>query len=349
MLGEEKHTKIRKLKVKRKNDKRKKLILFSFVLFFLLFIIFIMLNRKNNTTRFTYSDKLFNEKFKNYNKNMYYKKYDNKDGKYKENKNYRFLINNKVKNNYESYLYEKVKTYLEDNNILEENISLYIKKGNYDLLRINHEVKKDKIEILPLMKLIVIRNAIDEKIIKMEDNMLLDKSDLVGGSKIYNVSNIGASIKLDRIINEAYINGDNAAKNILDRYLAYRGIRINEYFSDEFKDHDYINFSVKDIIKVIELYNNKSNTLNSVFDHYLREKNDLFLKSIYSNVGNQNILNKKGNIYDYGVVNTNSKYYYAIFLNNIEEKHINNIGDLINRTIEEVENIRSIQTRWDYI
>ncbi|MFM1536555.1 hypothetical protein ABGF25_07910, partial [Helcococcus ovis] len=103
MLGEEKHTKIRKLKVKRKNDKRKKLILFSFVLFFFLFIIFIMLNRKNNTTRFTYSDKLFNEKFKNYNKNMYYKKYDNKDGKYKENKNYRFLINNKVKNNYESY------------------------------------------------------------------------------------------------------------------------------------------------------------------------------------------------------------------------------------------------------
>ncbi|MFM1525691.1 MULTISPECIES: serine hydrolase [Helcococcus] len=348
MLNEERTSRRRRRQNKSRTNRKKQknllyifLILFGFVIIYLLFFY-----KKSNNNKFSFaSSNIYNEKLKNYNRNIYYKKYNSKDGKYALNEEYRFLIENKVKNNYESYIYEKLKEYLDKNNIIEENLSLYIKKGNTDLLKLNDEIKYDNIEILPLMKLIVVRNAIDNKIIKVEDNMILDRSDLVGGSKIYNESSIGTNIKLDRIINEAYINNDNAAKNILDRYLAYRGIRIKEYLGDYFNEHDFIHFSVKDISKVLELYDNKSNTLSSVFEHYLREKNDLYLKSIFSTFGNKNMLKKDTKSYDYGLVNSNNKYYYAIYFENIDDKHINNIGDLINRTIEEVENSRSIQTR----
>lgn len=340
---------IKKRKKKRKNKKNVFLRILFLIILVLIFIVSLFYlitkllykNKDYNEIKAFYSSEDYDKSFKQYNDNLHYNRFEKNNGEYIEIKSSNYEIINSVKNGYEDIVFQNLKKYFDDNNINQSDVSIYITKDGNEILSINSEVKYLDYDIKDYINLILIKKTIEEGIYNVNDEINIYESDISYGGSIYNASNIGNKVKLDRILNDAYTKYDETSKNIINRLLINAKIDIE-------KSIDYINnieegYSVKDISMLIQEYEKGSTTLNSVFDYYLKEKNDLFIKTIYSPIGNKNIIKNETSVkYDAGIVNTSNKYIYSIFSEKLSEENINIIGDIINRTIDNQELINKI-------
>lgn len=339
----------RKRKPKKKKNILLRILLLIFIALCLLFSIYkivsilFLQNRSNyGQIKSYYSSIEYDKSFKEYNKNLHYDTFEKKDGMYISNKTSNPDIINIVKNNYEDLLFEELEKYLSENSINQKDFSLYIEKNGKELLSINESVKYKNYDIKDFTNLLLIKDGIENNLFKISDEVTIYESDLAA-SNIYSSKNIGDKVKLDRILNDAYTKDDKISKNIINRLLVANKISETNTFKDILKESDYVNYSVKDIAKLISLQDKGGSTINSVFDSLFKEDNTLFLNSIYSPVGNKNILENSNKYkYDAGIVNTANKYIYSIYTEKLSLEQINGIGDIINRKIEEVESIKKI-------
>lgn len=339
---------------KRKRIRKKKnvplritfLLLVVVLLFFgvykLISVLFLQKRANYGQIRSYYATSEYDKSFKEYNKNLYYDNFKKENGVYVANKSSNPNIINIVKNNYEDILFEELNKYLNEKSIKQKDFSIYLEKDGKELLSINEDVKYENYDIKDFINLLLVKHGIENNIFKINDEVTIYKSDLAP-SNIYSSKNIGDKVKVDRILNDAYSKGDRISKNIINRILVENKINESNTLNTVLKNSDFKKYSVKDIAKLINVQDKGSTTINSVFDSLFKEDNTLFLSSIYSPAGNKNIHeDKKEYKYDAGIINTSNKYIFSIYSEKLTTEQINDIGDLLNRKIEEIESIKKI-------
>lgn len=335
--------------IKRRKRNRK------ITIFILILVIFVLISvlyysRKNSIDTsdasaiaryYTNSD--YSNKYNQFNSNLYYKKYTYEKGKYNLLENTKWEIKNKYSGNFEYYLWDKIQSYLDAKNLSQDDFSLSIKQNDEYLLSLNSDVLH-KIDIAEIPYLLMIREGIDDNIINLEDSITLIKSDLDNGSNLYTENSIDYKYNIDKVIRDTLNNNDSASRSMLNRYLASKNISVENYLSEKLDKSDTENYTTTDMVKLIELYDTSNSIINSLFNTIFNNSDDLFTNSIYSSVGNINkSLNDDNLIYEMGIVNSDTKFYYAIYSNTLSQEQIQEIGDIVNRTISEINLIRSIQ------
>lgn len=333
-----------------KMRKRKRII----TLFFLILVIFSLIlafyfsKKKSNTNDIShiaryYTNSDYSNKYNQFNTNLYYKKYIYEDGKYNLLQNNQWEIKNKYIGNFEYYLWDKIQTYLDEKNLSQDDFSLSIKQNDEYLLSLNSNIEYS-VDIVEIPYLLMIRDGIDNDVINLDDLVVLIKSDLENGSNLYGQNSIDNEYNIKRILNDALNNKDDAARSMLNRYLAGKNINVEKYVVEKLGKSNSENYTTTDMVKLIELYDTSNSIINSLFTNFFNNSDELFTNSIYSKVGNINkSVNGDNLIYEFGVVNSDTKYYYAIYSNILSKEQIQEIGDIVNRTVSEINLIRSIQ------
>lgn len=331
-----------------KRRKRKITIIFLLILSILLYIIYKFVSKKNDIHDTSYIDRYYTQTnyskmFNQFNNNLYYKKYNNVDGTYNLLNSEQWDIKNKYIDNYEYYLWDKLKYYLDENNISQDDLSLSIKQDEEFVLNLNHLEEFD-IDIYYFAYLLFIRDNIDNGKIILDDSISIIESDLVNGSNIFSKDSIGIKFRIESIIRNTINLKDQASKIILDRYLSSKGLSLDGYLESVIGKIYTGKYTTTDMVKLIEVYEKSNSIINSLFSNILNNSDELFTNSIYSNIGNENIsVDNSYEKYEIGVINSDFKYYYAIYTSKLTQKQIQEIGDIVNRTISEINLIRSIQ------
>ncbi len=290
-----------------------------------------------------YNNSDFSNKYNQFNNNLYYKKYLYEEGNYNLLQNTDWEIKNKYIGNFEYYLWDKIQTYLDEKNLSQDDFSLSIKQNDEYLLLLNSNVEYN-VDVVDIIYLLMIRDGIDNKSINLDDSISLIKSDLENGSNIYSESSINYKYNIEKILRDTLNIKDSASRSMLNRYLAGKNISVENYLAEKLGKSNIENYTTKDMVKLIEIYNSSNSIINSLFSNIFNNSDDLFTNSIYSNVGNVNkSVISDSQIYECGVVNSDSKFYYAIYSSVLSKEQIQEIGDIVNRTISEINLIRSIQ------
>lgn len=333
---------------KRKRNRVITILILILVIFALVFVFYYSRKNSNSTTVVSaisryYTNSDYSNKYNQFNSNLYYKKYIYEEGKYNLLDNTDWEIKNKYSGNFEYYLWDKIQEYLDEKNLSQDDFSLSIKQNDEYLLSLNSNLEHN-VDIVEIPYLLMIRDGIDNNVINLEDSVTLIKSDLDNGSNLYTENSVDYKYNIEKIIRDTLNTNDPASRSMLNRYLSGKNISVGNYLTEKLGKSDSENYTTTDMVKLIELYDTSNSIINSLFNNIFNNSDDLFTNSIYSNVGNINkSVNGDNLIYEMGIVNSDTKFYYAIYSNTLSQEQIQEIGDIVNRTISEINLIRSIQ------
>lgn len=348
-----KRNNLRKNKLIRKKTNNKKfrifiLLLILFIIFISIFLLFIfrkkiVKNKKNDSFFKNYYTESFNRSFNQYNSSLYYKNYTFKDGKYTNIKDKNLRIKLKTKGNFEYYLWLKLNKYFNDNKISQEDLSLSIFYDKEFVLNINPN-QTYKFPFEKFVNLLMIRDALENKEIDYNNQIILNKEDLTVNSNLFSSKNIGEAYSLDNLLKYYISNEDKVSGNMLIRYLNSKGKNIESYLNAIINKNSLEKLNTIDSIKLIKHFNEKATNLNLLFTDLIASKNEIFSSSIHSDSGNINLIyNDSGFISEIGYIDSNVKFYYSLYSLKLTSKNIADIGDIINRTINEIKVYNSIK------
>lgn len=298
---------------------------------------FIIPGKKRESSEQYYSYESLDRIYSQYNSSLQYKKFSIKDGALVRNNN-QYEIYNVIKNNYQDYLLGELNKYFVENKIDTKKLSISIKNKNGNILSINEAIKYKDINIEKIVKLILIRSAMVDKILTEDMEFSILAADLINGSSLYTKDNIGEKVSFDHIFKYAYLKNEPSSIAMLNRIILEKGLS-SKYNLDVKTD----GYSMNEVAETFKRIEGSSSILASYFEELLKENRDLFLSSIYSEEGNKNIINKNGNnIFEAGIVKKASSYIYAIHTEGIEVEKIKEIASIIDRNIEKIESMRKI-------
>lgn len=336
----------KKINKRKKNNRKKIIILLIFLLFisFLVYIYYKYINSQKNTFTFDYYNEQYDSKYKNYNQNTYiveYKK-NNETDEYTRKNQEDIEFKNILHSNPASDLSNKFMDFLDKNNIKQNQFSLYISRNNQEILSINSK-KTYEIDIDKFIYLLMLRENINNGNIDTDEEISIYKSDFKEGSNVYNSSSINSFHKIETYIDNIFSKNDKLSKIVLDRYIMNKGISLNDFKSNLLDKKEVSKLTAYDLYKFMKFYNEKKTVLNNYFKPLLEEKDELFQKSIYTNIENINIM-ENGNLkYDFGYINNIIPYYYSICSNELTDEQIIYIGDFIDRYMSNDALIRNIE------
>ena len=342
-------SKRREMIIKKRKKNRRITLLILFVVIIAFSIIFYLSRKKTENLKDTssigryYTESGYSDKYNQFNDNLYYKKYKYESGKYNLVDNANWEIKNKYNGSYEYYLWDKLQLYLDENDLSQDDFSLSIKQGDDYVLSLNSS-EEYTVDIIDIPYLLMIRDNIESNIVNLEDSIAMISSDLKNGSNIYFKNAIGSEFNIEKIIRETIELKDLAAKNMLNRYLIGKNISLENYLNEKLGKLNTEKYTTTDMIRLIELYDTSNSIINSLFNNIFNNSDGLFTNSIYSSVGNINkSINDKELKYEMGIVNSDTKFYYSIYSTVLSQKQIQEIGDIVNRTVSEINLIRNIQ------
>lgn len=165
-----------------------------------------------------------------------------------------------------------------------------------------------------------------------------------GAGRTASTYKVGSKIPLSFLVEEAIINSDNTAINILIGNLGYRNCKreIAKYTQEEIPESFYSSniLSAKfgyDIISY--LYNNQEN-YTKLIEYMKQSSNGQYLKA---NLEQYDVAHKYGSyngyVHDYGIIYGKDTYLVGVFTYGIPEANtfIANLGEKIVKTVEENE------------
>lgn len=342
-----------KSRIKRnKKRKRRKLIsklIFVAIIAGLIYIAYIYKEKTSNQdleNEFIsdyYTDD-YDRDFKLYSGDIYYQKHikDEETGIYKKLDAKDYVKNSKTKRNIEYYLFEKVNEVLEEYDISQEYFNLSIKTDDY-ILGINEKKVMDGISLSNLSTLNALAKGLNENALSLNSTISITRDDIEKGSNIYGESSIGTEYTIESILETATNRNDSASYNMLNRYLSNNGYSVSAYKSN-LLGRETTDLSVMDALKIFEDYRFNRNEINRYYNNILQEDDTLFQDSIYSNLPNKNIIINEDNLkFDLSYIDGDYPYYYSIYSDKLTEEQIRYIGDVVNRTISEINLVKTIQ------
>lgn len=286
----------------------------------------------------------YDRNFKLYSNDIYYQKHikDEESGLYTKLEPKDYIKNSKTKRNMEYYLFEKINEILDEYDIKQEDFYLSIKSDDY-IIGINENKEIDGVSLTNLSTLNAVAKGLNEGAITRNDKISITREDISQGSNIYSENSIGTEQSLDFVLETASKRNDPVSYNMLKRYISSKGYSVSSYKANLLgREASYL--SVKESIQIFEDYRRLRNEINAYYNNILDEDDSLFQNSIYSNIPNKNILFNDENMkFDVSYVDGEYPFYYSIYSDKLSEQQIRYIGDIVNRTISEVNLVKTVQ------
>lgn len=331
----------RRRKKKIKFNNRFKIIICLFLLLTIYFV-FIQYKRSFNkeidiSSEKNYFSKNYNSNLNLYNKRLVYDKYSNLEGKFTKIQNTEWKIVDPEINSYKTILEDRIYQYLNDKQISPDILSLYIEKDGKVLLDINSN-KEENIGFTDQFKNIIsIDNHIRAGVINTKDSITLQESDFSSGSFHYSKSMIGGEVSLKNLVDVIGQSNDWVAQNAINRYL----IQKNQNILSGINENIANGRSINSLVKILSASTEEDSMLYRIFEKVSSE--EIFQKAIYSSRA-KIYMNQIGNNYiiEVGKLNLTYPYYYSIYIEKNDEKIVQDIGDIVDRTINEYESKKII-------
>lgn len=338
-----------------KNRKKRKLninyililIAFALIIMFLFKSIFGKIFRKRgiDTSNFAaYFDKNYNLAYTKNNKNLYFQKSRKENDQFFDLDQYNWNIKSLDSKDYEQYIFNNLKEYFDSNNLDINSISLYIENNRGKIIGINQNKINEEYKIQNIINFISAADLYSKDILDINDSVEMTENDFVNGSNFYTKAYIGKNIPIKNLLDSIYASNDSAALRAINRYLSSKNASIEQNIKSMIKKEEVNKYSSVDTVKALESYVNNNRRLNPLISDNVKTDESLFLNSIYTNVENINFTHKSDSIkYDFGYVNSTNPYYYSIYSDKLSERNISDIGDIINRTIDNIETKKVIR------
>lgn len=287
----------------------------------------------------SYYDDDFDKGYEEYTSKLYYQKYikNNESGLYEKIGYKDYAVRNLVDRNFEFYLVNQIMELFVERNISQEDLSLYIEVNNEKVLGIQENLPHSNISDDKIAYLLMIKDASLNGQIEINSSLSIVESDLQAGSNIYGPTSVGTSRPMETYLTNYVNRNDGVSKSVLDRHLSNLGISLNTYKQNLFSKEDVSAYSVRDMVLLMNEHNKEKSALYSYFNDRLEENQDLFLNAIYTNIPSQNkAIETESYMYDFGSVNSSVPFTYAIYSESLSKEDIRYIGDIINRSILDV-------------
>lgn len=229
--------------------------------------------------------------------------------------------------------------YFKENMIDSDKISIYIislKGGDQFKLNESRAFHYDNLDKLLIN--MVIKRLENSKAIDVEDKIELKEVDLEEKSLFFTKSSIGVSYPIKELMKISFKNDDITASNMLKRYLSKKqAISFADLITREYSlGIEGSRNNSEEIIKLArEFYDNKY-----IYQDILTQQGPKKSESYYQNYilkdSKYNYLNVKGqDYYEFGYIDGINEYLYSINATDMKRKTIRDIGEIIDRNIND--------------
>ncbi|MDO5027367.1 MAG: serine hydrolase [Tissierellia bacterium] len=257
--------------------------------------------------------------------------------KYIEKNFYRW--NDESQMTFDKNLTLTLKAYLSDHKIKSEDISISIISSEYgDRFGHNDRVVRNYYDIDKLLVNMSVMKMIDDQRISLNDKISVLKGDLSEESNYFSKKSVGLTYNIKEIMALSLSRNDLTAKNMLKRYIIEKS---NMKF-DAFLRREFNLNMVNEKASTIEIINiaREMKKYKEIYRDVTAEMPDKkevsdFLKYIVNDDHQNYYKESQNSYYDIGYVRGASQYIYSIYIENMEAKTINEIGDLLDRKINE--------------
>lgn len=288
-------------------------------------------------------DSPYLNRMKNVNKNFIMDHNYQIGKKYVESKFYRW--SDKTDMTFDKMLSIELKDYLSYNKISPDKISISLvsmKDGNK--FSFNDKKEKTYSDIDKMLVNMALIKLINQKEINADEKISLKRYDLTADSVYFNKQSLGLTYDIRELMKLSLVNNDIVAKNMLKRHIIektnekYRDI-LKKHFNiivkdNKFKTYDTVNIA-REILKFKDIY-------RGLLAKDKKTGESQFIKYIVKGESQNYFLEKKESYYDIGYVSGSNEYIYSIYIENQNPKNISEIGDLIDRKINEYYLLKNI-------
>lgn len=341
----------RKNRIQYKNkkifSKRKKIKVkprfFLFILTFITIILFYKLIKKDKYINYIEERKKYYQDYhlqKNINyavNNFVFDYYEIENYSLKKTKNLNVFDKNKL--TLKTLTTIELEKYFEKNKIYKDSFSLSVNlfKGE-EVYSNNSEKIFDYYGARSLLTGMAIYDSLNKGIIKRDELIQLSQSNYSINSKYMDSSQIGNHFDINTIIEWGIRKEDPVSLNMLEDLLFQKyQIGISKIYNN-LLGINYVDYemSVLDTIKIVKSMHEKREVYLDLIKRNSENYEDLFLKSIYSEKGTYNEF-KIGDsyLYDFGFIDGENPYIYSLYSDTLSKDNFKDIGDIINRVIEE--------------
>lgn len=329
-----------------------KTIFFILISVFLLFVILRKIFFKTNTTssfinsykqRNSVDSKYLN-RLNHINKNFVMDHNYLVGEKYLERKFYRW--NDRTEMSFDKSLSLSLKEYLSEKNISLDDISIsVVSLEQSDKFSLNDKYERNYLGIDKLLVNMSIIKMLDNKELSLEDKVSVLQSDIAEDSVFFDKNSVGLTFDIRELINLSFSKNDSNAKNMLKRYLIEkRDTKFNDFLKKEFGigiSNDKTN--TFETIKIARELNRHKNIYREILIKNSKKQDVSDFQKYIVNDKIQNFYLSGNDIYyDIGIVESSTPYIYSIYIKNASGNIISQIGDLLDRKINEYYLLKNI-------
>lgn len=333
----------RKEKAKRKKKSSKSKLILVIILIFLLIISFVLIKRRRrddftSAYRGRYTIASSNLKRMNHvNQNFIMDNNYEIGQKYIEKDFYRW--NDMTEMAFDKYLSLVLEQYLSDKKVKTDDLSISIialETGNKFGLNDKNERKYSQIDNL-LVNMSVMR-MIENKTIGSDEKVSVLQGDLSESSSYFSKKSVGLTFDIKEIMKLSLAKNDQTAENMLRRLISDKTkMKFDSFLKREFnlnKENGTLNTS--ETINIARELNRYKNTYRDLTAEMPNKKEiSSFIKFIVNDEHQNYYIENEEYYYDLGYIKGASQYIYSIYMDKPDPQILNEVGDLLDRKINE--------------
>lgn len=263
--------------------------------------------------------------------------------KYIEKKFYRW--NDKTEMTFDKGLSLELKEYLSEKQIPLEDISVTIVSlKNGDRFNLNDKEERLYSNIEKLLVNMSIIRLLDNKMISTTDKISVLQGDLTVDSVYFTKDSIGLTYELKELMKLSFSKNDITAKNMLKRYVIEKtNTKFDEFIKKEFNITIFDRkSSTSQTINIARELNRHKNLYRDIVANDKKTESSDFIKFIVKDESQNYYIKDDTQYYDIGVINGSNQYIYSVYIRKQTDNTISEIGDLIDRKINEYYLLKNI-------